>query len=55
MHLFLCLSPPLATSQEDEVLPSHCRVGRSAVHCRYHRSLRQALIWLRFPQVKAFT
>lgn len=53
-HLFLCLSPLLATSQEDEVLPSLCRVGRSGVHCHHHCGLCQALIWLRFPQVKAF-
>lgn len=45
----------LATSQEDEVLPSLCCVGCSAVHHHNHRGLSQGLIWLRFSQVKAFT
>ncbi|XP_074001248.1 t-SNARE domain-containing protein 1 isoform X2 [Numenius arquata] len=40
----------IATSQEDEVLPSLCRIGHSAVHCHNHRGLCQALIRLRFPQ-----
>lgn len=55
MHLFLCLFPLLATSQEDEVLPSLCCVGHSAVHCHNHRGLCQTLIWLWFPQVKPLT
>jgi len=54
MYLFHCLSPLLATSQEDEMLPSLCRIGRSALHCHNHHSLCEALIGLRFPQVKAF-
>ncbi|XP_014820728.1 PREDICTED: t-SNARE domain-containing protein 1 isoform X2 [Calidris pugnax] len=40
----------IATSQEDEVLPSFHRIGRSALHCHNHRGLCQALIWLQFPQ-----
>ncbi|XP_071659855.1 t-SNARE domain-containing protein 1 isoform X3 [Patagioenas fasciata] len=40
----------IATSQEDEVLPSLCRVGCSGVHCHNHCGLCQALIWLQFPQ-----
>uniref|UniRef100_A0A8C3I1H5 t-SNARE domain containing 1 n=1 Tax=Chrysemys picta bellii TaxID=8478 RepID=A0A8C3I1H5_CHRPI len=38
----------IATSQEDEVLPSLCRNGRSAGCCRNYCSLRQTLIPLRF-------
>nr|XP_021156934.1 t-SNARE domain-containing protein 1 isoform X4 [Columba livia] len=40
----------IATSQEDEVLPSLCRIGRSGVHCHNHCGLCQALIWMQFPQ-----
>ncbi|XP_072781182.1 t-SNARE domain-containing protein 1 isoform X2 [Taeniopygia guttata] len=40
----------IATSQEDEVLPSLHRFGRSAAHCHNHRCLCQALTWLSFAQ-----
>ncbi|XP_064364004.1 t-SNARE domain-containing protein 1 isoform X2 [Dromaius novaehollandiae] len=40
----------IATSQEDEVLPSLCRFDRPAVCCHNHCGLSQTLIWLQFPQ-----
>uniref|UniRef100_U3K3S9 t-SNARE domain containing 1 n=1 Tax=Ficedula albicollis TaxID=59894 RepID=U3K3S9_FICAL len=40
----------IATSQEDEVLPSVHGFGCSALRCHHHRRLRQALTWLSFAQ-----